>query len=146
MSGHLDHGLDDLEPTHAHAIVLVVEGDRELVERDWDRFTEALRVGGLDDIAYVSNFVPVEVRGTYDVKPVDTAAPARWCFWVPDSDRNAGWTNHCYVHQYVCEGTGATPEEAWADAKANNLVPEGFILPETLTAIRKDAEQHVAAE
>lgn len=78
--------------------------------------------------------------------PANTANTVRWNFWLPDEDRSAGWTNHCYVLQYVCDGAGATPDEAWADAKHRGVVPEGFRLPEGLTAIRQDAEEQVYAE
>ena len=69
-----------------------------------------------------------------------------WGFWLPDEDRSAGWTNHCYVLQWVCEGYGDTPAEAWDEAKAAGRVPEGFVLPETLRAIRSRDEQVIAAD
>lgn len=71
------------------------------------------------------------------------AEKVRWNFWLPDEDRSAGWTNHCYVLQYVCRGEGRTAEEAWADAKANGQVPEGFHLPDAGLAIRLDAEDGI---
>jgi hypothetical protein len=68
-----------------------------------------------------------------------------WNFWLPDSDRSTGWTNHGYVLQFVCAGRGDTPEEAWASAKRGEIpdlsVPEDFLLPDTVVAIRKDAER-----
>jgi hypothetical protein len=49
-----------------------------------------------------------------------------WNFHLPDEDRSTGWTNHGYVLQYVCNGTGDTPQDAWLDALANGNVPEGY--------------------
>jgi hypothetical protein len=49
------------------------------------------------------------------------------------------------VLQLVCSGLGATPEQAWASARAGELsdapVPEDFELPANLIAIRDDAER-----
>lgn len=95
------------------------------------------------------------VTGPREVESVDLADVAasaiRWNFWLPDSDRNAGWTNHCYVLQFVAAGAGVTPELAWADAKSGATFPdlavhEDFLLEgDAMTAIREDAEQTVVA-
>lgn len=69
--------------------------------------------------------------------------PPEWHFWLPDDDRSAGWTNHCYVLQFVCTGRGHTPEQAWADAKSTGQIPDDFQLPETVKAIRGDSEHDV---
>jgi hypothetical protein len=83
------------------------------------------------------------------------AAPAstdetKWNFWLPDSDRSCGWTNHGYVLQFVCAGNGATPEEAWQSAKRGELanlgVPEEFLMPDSVVAIREDAERPLEVE
>jgi hypothetical protein len=74
-----------------------------------------------------------------------------WNFWLPDEDRSTGWTNHCYVLQFVARGHGDTPEEAWADLVAHGGkgqregVPEQFHLPDNLVAIRDDAEHPFSA-
>lgn len=39
-----------------------------------------------------------------------------WNFYLPDEDRSAGWTNHCYVLQFVCRGFGSDPATAWNEA------------------------------
>jgi hypothetical protein len=70
----------------------------------------------------------------------------RWGFWLPDNDRSAGWTNHCYVLQFVCEGEGETPKQAWEDAFARDEVPEEFELPDRVIAIPVDAEVPITAE
>lgn len=68
----------------------------------------------------------------------------QWNFWLPDEDRSSGWTNHCYVLQFVCAGLGDTPAEAWESAKRGEVpdlaFPEGFHLPDNVIAIREDAE------
>jgi hypothetical protein len=70
----------------------------------------------------------------------------KWNFWLPDEDRSAGWTNHCYVLQFVCVGYGATPEEAAREAVTSGRsvddlgVPPDFILPDNVIAIRDDHE------
>lgn len=74
-----------------------------------------------------------------------TQDPPLWNFWLPDEDRSSGWTNHCYTLQFVCAGRGYTPEEAWASAKRGEVkdlaFPHGdFHLPDTVVAIREDAE------
>jgi hypothetical protein len=61
----------------------------------------------------------------------------RWNFWLPDSDRSTGWTNHGYALQFVCRGEGRTQVEAWRQAVEQGSVPEGFHLPEELVAIRE---------
>src|SRR5262245_25923154 len=66
-----------------------------------------------------------------------------WAFWLPDEDRSAGWTNHCYTLQFVCRARGQTPEKAWKDALTLDQVPEGFHLPDVLIAIREDRELRV---
>jgi hypothetical protein len=67
-----------------------------------------------------------------------------WNFYLPDEDRSTGWTNHGYVLQFVCAGRGETPADAWASAKRNEIpdmgVPEDFLLPEIVTAIRASDE------
>lgn len=71
-----------------------------------------------------------------------------WNFWLPDEDRSAGWTNHCYVLQFVCAGKGETIAEAWTHAIVRNdgrQVPEDFHLPEGLIAIPTSAERRVRA-
>ncbi len=70
-----------------------------------------------------------------------TAIPIPWNFWLPDNDRSSGWTNHCYVLQLVCHGYGATPAEAWEDARSRGEVPDDFRLPDTVVATRWDAER-----
>lgn len=62
-----------------------------------------------------------------------------WNFWLPDDDRSAGWTNHCYVLQFVCGGEGDTPAEAWDNLLPDRPLPGAFIL-EALIAIREDGE------
>lgn len=64
----------------------------------------------------------------------DEPAPM-WDFYLPDDDRSTGWTNHGYVLQLVCSARGVTAEEAAAAAVA----PDGFHLPESVVAIRRDA-------
>ena len=54
----------------------------------------------------------------------------KWNLYLSDSDRNAGWTNHCYVLQYVCSGVGHTPRRAWEEALDSGNVPEGYITEE----------------
>jgi hypothetical protein len=71
---------------------------------------------------------------------VGTESKPLWNFYLADAGRSVGWTNHGFVFQFVCRGQGENPEEAWLDAKANNNVPEGFLLPEALTAIPQNAE------
>ena len=66
-------------------------------------------------------------------------------FYLPDTDRSSGWSNHTYVLQFVCQGAGGTYREAWEAAKAAKAepflgVPEGFLLPEDLVAIEQSAE------
>ena len=53
-----------------------------------------------------------------------------WQFYLSDADRNSGWSNHTFVLQYVCSGTGPTPQEAWEDAIANGRVPDGYLKSE----------------
>lgn len=68
----------------------------------------------------------------------------RWSFWLPDEDRSAGWTNHCYVLQFVVSGIGDTPEEAWGNLR--EPVPEDFCLPASLVATRDVDERHFPAD
>lgn len=68
--------------------------------------------------------------------------PMVWNFYLPDSDRNSGWSNHTYVLQHVCRGVGGTPAEAWRDAD----VPLGFHRPDTLVAVRDDHEVPFSTE
>ncbi len=65
----------------------------------------------------------------------------KWNFWLPDEDRNSGWSNHCYVLQLVCHGFGKTPEKAAVEAMRAGRVPEGFH-PDHVVAIRDDVEVH----
>lgn len=66
-------------------------------------------------------------------------APIPWNFWLPDADRSTGWTNHGYVMQLVCQGCGASPADAWDDARSRGEVPMDLALPERVVAIREDA-------
>jgi hypothetical protein len=80
--------------------------------------------------------------------PPDSTDATAWNFWLPDEDRSSGWSNHCYVLQFVCAGKGATPEEAWESAKRGEIAdlafPAGaFHLPDTVVAIRADAEHNM---
>lgn len=68
----------------------------------------------------------------------DGPSPPRWSFYLPDDDRSTGWTNHGYVLQFVCSGIGGTPAKAWENL--TDPVPEQFVLPDQLVAIRDDAE------
>lgn len=68
-----------------------------------------------------------------------TSMPIPWNFWLPDSDRSTGWTNHGYVLQFVCEGHGDSPAEAWDDAVERGDVPDDMALPDRVVAIRADA-------
>ncbi len=64
-----------------------------------------------------------------------------WNFYLPDSDRNAAWTNHGYVLQHVVAGEGDTPEQAWATIVANDELPEHYEPEgETLVAINNAHE------
>ena len=69
--------------------------------------------------------------------------PIPWNFWLPDSDRSTGWTNHGYVLQFVCQGYGVSPAEAWDDAIARGEVPGDLVLPDRVVAIRDDAEHEL---
>ena len=53
-----------------------------------------------------------------------------WNFYLPDEDRNAVWTNHCYILQFVCNGFGADPAAAWKEALAEGRVPEDYDVAE----------------
>lgn len=76
---------------------------------------------------------------------VPEARVPEWNFYLPDEDRNAGWTNHCYVLQFVCWGHGPTPEQAWGEAVAAGRIPSGYIVEEPPTvAIRADHELPIA--
>lgn len=68
-----------------------------------------------------------------------TPVPVAWNFWLPDSDRSTGWTNHGYVLQFVCQGRGTSPAEAWDDAASRGDVPEELTEPDGVVAIRDDA-------
>jgi hypothetical protein len=83
-----------------------------------------------------------------DTTPSDPAASLTskdgvhvWNFYLPDDDRSTGWTNHGYVLQFVCEGRGATPGQAWGEVLAAGRVPDGYIVEEPpQVAIRADHE------
>ncbi|HTB50085.1 MAG TPA: hypothetical protein VK701_03840 [Solirubrobacteraceae bacterium] len=67
-----------------------------------------------------------------------------WNFYLPDEDRNAGWTNHCYTLQFVCNGFGTGPATAWKEAIAAHRVPDGYDLAEPPTvAIQAEHEHEV---
>jgi hypothetical protein len=53
----------------------------------------------------------------------EAEATTRWNFYSSDDDRSNGWTNHGLSLQFVCEGYGATADEAWAEAKTAGRVP-----------------------
>lgn len=64
--------------------------------------------------------------------------PTYWTFWLADSDRSAGWTNHCFILQYVCQGFGLTALQAAQEATARGAVPEGFE-PDRCIALPREA-------
>jgi hypothetical protein len=86
---------------------------------------------GVDSLIDYKNLLEERLGGSM---PTDDT---EWLFWTPDSDRNAGWTNHCYVLQHVVTGKGKTPEEAWRAIEFADEVPEGWHR-ERVTAIRRD--------
>lgn len=63
---------------------------------------------------------------------------------MPDSDRSTGWTNHGLVLQFVCQGHGASPAEAWDSATSRGDVPDDLFLPDRVVAIREDDEHELA--
>ena len=67
------------------------------------------------------------------------STPTAWNFWLPDSDRSTGWTNHGYVLQFVCQGHGSSPSDAWDEAASRGGVPEALGFPDRVVAIRDDA-------
>lgn len=71
------------------------------------------------------------------------SALTTWNFWLPDSDRSTGWTNHGYVLQFVCQGHGRSPSDAWGEAASRGDVPNDLVLPDRVVAIRDDAEQEL---
>jgi hypothetical protein len=80
------------------------------VEFDADEVTARLAelVLALDEWRSKGGFAPAAAPAS-----TDETDETKWNFWLPDSDRSCGWTNHGYVLQFVCAGNGATPEEAW---------------------------------
>jgi hypothetical protein len=86
-----------------------------------------------------------------DTTAPDSAASATpdaevhvWNFYLPDDDRSTGWTNHGYVLQFVCEGHGATPGQAWDEVLAAGRIPDGYVVEEPPeVAISADHEQTV---
>lgn len=69
-----------------------------------------------------------------------------WSFWLPDEDRNSGWSNHTYCLQFVCEGRGDTIEQAWEDAKARDDelgLPESFEPEPSRFVVTKKNEERV---
>jgi hypothetical protein len=117
------------------------------VEFDADEVTARLAelVLALDEWRSKGGFAPAAAPAS-----TDETDETKWNFWLPDSDRSCGWTNHGYVLQFVCAGNGATPEEAWQSAKRGEIadlgVPEDFLLPDSVVAIREDAERPLEVE
>jgi hypothetical protein len=104
-----------------------------------DVLAELTASGALDSIATAKEFGALDRE-----KLLIEAGATLWNFYLPDEDRSSGWTNHCYVLQFVCAGYGNTPEEAWASAKREEAVdlgfPPEFLLPDSVVAFRDDAE------
>ena len=69
--------------------------------------------------------------------------PVPWNFWLPDTDRSTGWTNHGYVLPLVCHGYGKRPADVWEDAQSRGDIPDAFELPDTVIATRWDAEHEL---
>jgi hypothetical protein len=70
----------------------------------------------------------------------------KWNFYLPDEDRSSGWSNHTYCLQFVCEGYGHAAQAAAGEAVMAGRVPEGFLLPEGVVAIRDDFEGSATLE
>lgn len=69
----------------------------------------------------------------------------KWNLYLSDDDRSTGWTNHCFVLQYVGQGEGDTPQQAWDQLKASGGVAEGYLLDEPPNyAIPAEHEHEVA--
>jgi hypothetical protein len=76
-----------------------------------------------------------------DPSSAPEAAAHVWNFYLPDDDRNTGWTNHGYVLQFVCHGNGATPGQAWDEALGAGRIPDRYLIEEPpQVAIRADHE------
>lgn len=71
------------------------------------------------------------------------AERVQWNFYLPDEDRTVGWTNHCYVLQFVCHGVGDDPATAWKEAVAAGRIPEHYASGPPTVAIKSEAEQVV---
>lgn len=114
---------------------MVTDNDGESIDTG-DAVRLAELVIALDEWRSKGGFEPAAAPASADA--------TKWNFWLPDSDRSTGWTNHGYVLQFVCAGYGDTPDAAWESAKRAEVdglgVPEGFHLPDTVVAIREGAE------
>lgn len=72
----------------------------------------------------------------------DVVERREWAFYVTDSDRSWGWSNHVWTLGCAFSGYGATADDALNEARADGRIPDELESDE-LVAIPVDAERQV---